>query len=72
MLRVALTSQGQVEKIERSELPVGAQRDCSTHFDSLYVNGKGKDGLALYRLRDTNGDDNTTRSKSSAKERRRR
>src|SRR5437867_2807214 len=26
-------------------------------FESLYVNRKGKDGLALYRLRDTNGDD---------------
>ena len=57
MLRVVLTSQGQVGKIERIELPVGGAMGLLHAFDSLYANGKGKDGLALYRLRDTNGDD---------------
>lgn len=57
MLRVVLTPQGKVEKIEKIELPVGGAMGLLYAFDSLYVNGKGKDGLALYRLRDTNADD---------------
>ncbi len=57
LLRVLLTPQGKVEKIEKIELPVGGAMGLLHAFDSLYVNGKGKDGLALYRLRDTNGDD---------------
>src|SRR6266542_1394848 len=57
LLRVLLTPQGKVEQIEKIELPVGGAMGLLHAFDSLYVNGKGKDGLALYRLRDTNGDD---------------
>src|SRR3989441_5886619 len=57
MLRVLLTPQGKVEKIEKIELPVGGAMGLLHALDSLYVNGKGMDGLALYRLRDTNGDD---------------
>ena len=57
MLRVTLTEQGQVGKIEPIELPVGGAMGLLYAFDGLYVNGKGKDGLALYRLRDTNNDD---------------
>src|SRR2546426_7990214 len=57
MLRVLITSQGNVGKIERIGLPVGGTMGLLHAFDSLYVNGKGKDGLALYRLRDTAGDD---------------
>ena len=57
MLRVTLTREGQIEKIEPIELQVGGAMGLLYAFDSLYVNGKGKDGLALYRLKDTNGDD---------------
>jgi putative heme-binding domain-containing protein len=57
MLRVTLTREGQIEKIEPIELQVGGAMGLLYAFDSLYVNGKGRDGLALYRLRDTNGDD---------------
>ncbi|HKS37836.1 MAG TPA: c-type cytochrome [Verrucomicrobiae bacterium] len=57
MLRVTLTREGQIEKTEPIELQVGGAMGLLYAFDSLYVNGKGKDGLALYRLKDTNGDD---------------
>jgi len=57
LLRVTLTGEGQIEKIEQIDLQVGGAMGLLYAFDSLYVNGKGKDGLALYRLRDTNGDD---------------
>src|SRR3989449_11275910 len=43
MLRVLLTPQGTVEKIERIQLPVGGAMGLLHAFDSLYVNGKGKD-----------------------------
>jgi putative heme-binding domain-containing protein len=57
LLRVTLTREGQIEKVEPLELQVGGAMGLLYAFDSLYVNGRGKDGLALYRLRDTNGDD---------------
>ena len=57
MLRVSLNAQGQVARIDRIDLPVGGAMGLLYAFDSLYVNGKGKDGLALYRLRDTDHDD---------------
>jgi len=57
MLRVTLTREGQIEKTEPIDLQVGGAMGLLYAFDSLYVNGKGKDGLALYRLKDTNGDD---------------
>ena len=57
MVRVALSNEGKVSKIENIDLPPRAAMGLLYAFDSLYVNGKGKDGLALYRLRDTDGDD---------------
>jgi putative heme-binding domain-containing protein len=51
MLRVTLTPGGQVKNIERIDQPVGSAMGLLYAFDSLYVNGKGPDGLGLYRLR---------------------
>lgn len=40
-------------------VPTPARNAMGLHwaFDSLYLNGRGTNGLALYRLRDTDGDD---------------
>jgi len=57
MIRVTLSKSGQIEKVAPIRLPVGAAMGLLYAFDSLYVNGRGQDGLALYRLRDTDGDD---------------
>ncbi|WP_040549828.1 c-type cytochrome [Pedosphaera parvula] len=57
LLRITLTKTGQVEKIEKINLPVGSAMGLLYAFDSLYVNGTGPEGLGLYRLRDTNHDD---------------
>src|SRR5712692_3633333 len=57
ILRVTLTKEGQVEKVEKIDQPVGSAMGMLYAFDSLYVNGKGPDGLGLYRLRDTTGSD---------------
>ncbi|PYL00050.1 MAG: heme-binding protein, partial [Verrucomicrobia bacterium] len=57
ILRFTLTPDGKIAKIETIDQPVRGAMGLLYAFDSLYVNGKGKDGLALYRLRDTNGDD---------------
>jgi putative heme-binding domain-containing protein len=57
MLRVTLAPDGKLQKLERIEWPVGAAMGLLYAFDSLYVNGQGPDGTGIYRLRDTNGDD---------------
>ena len=57
MLRVTLNPAGQVDKIETINLPVGSAMGLLYAFDSLYVSGGGPDGLALYRLKDTDNDD---------------
>jgi putative heme-binding domain-containing protein len=57
MLRATLTPGGQIEKLEKLNSPVGAAMGLLHAFDSLYVSGNGPRGLGLYRLRDTNGDD---------------
>jgi putative heme-binding domain-containing protein len=57
MLRLTLTKQGAVAKREKIDLHPRSAMGLLYAFDSLYVNGKGQDGLALYRLRDTDGDD---------------
>src|ERR1043165_2629121 len=57
ILRVTLSKAGQVEKVEKIPQPVGSAMGLLYAFDSLYVNGKGPDGLGLYRLRDTTGSD---------------
>src|SRR5205823_10176909 len=57
ILRVTLAKDGQVQKVEKIPQPVGSAMGLLYAFDSLYVNGKGPDGLGLYRLRDTTGSD---------------
>lgn len=57
MLRITLDAQGQIAKLEKMDVPVRAAMGLLYAFDSLYVNGQGPDGYHLYRLRDTNGDD---------------
>ena len=57
MLRVTLGKKGEIQKIEKIDLPVRSAMGLLYAFDSLYVNGSGPEGYHLYRLRDTNGDD---------------
>lgn len=57
LLRVSFDDQGQLAKVEPIELPVGGAMGMLWAFDSLYVSGMGSEGQAIYRLRDTNGDD---------------
>jgi glucose/arabinose dehydrogenase len=57
ILRVTLTKDGKVEKVEKVAMPVGSAMGLLYAFESLYVNGRGPDGLGLYRLRDTTGSD---------------
>jgi len=48
---------GRLASLAPVDLPVRAAMGMLWAFDSFYVNGRGTNGLALYRLRDTNGDD---------------
>jgi putative heme-binding domain-containing protein len=57
MLRVTLSKTGQIEKLEKIDVPVGGAMGLLYAFDSLYVSGNGPDKLGLYRIRDTDGDD---------------
>ena len=57
LLRITLDAQGNVANVETINLPVSGAMGLLYAFDSLYVNGQGKEGYHLYRLRDTNGDD---------------
>jgi putative heme-binding domain-containing protein len=57
MLRFTLSPDGKITRTETVDQPVRGAMGLLYAFDSLYVNGKGKDGLALYRLSDTDGDD---------------
>ena len=57
ILRISLSKAGQVEKVEKIAQPVGSAMGLLYAFDSLYVNGRGPQGLGLYRLRDTTGSD---------------
>ncbi len=57
MLRFTIGKDGKIAKMETIELPVRSAMGLLYAFDSLYVNGMGPDGYHLYRLRDTNGDD---------------
>ena len=50
LLRVTLSRQGRVSKVETIDQPVGTAMGLLWAFDSLYVNGKGPDGTGLYRL----------------------
>jgi putative heme-binding domain-containing protein len=57
MLRVTLNRTGQIDKLEKIDLPVGSAMGLLYAFDSLYVSGNGPDKLGLYRIKDTDGDD---------------
>ena len=57
MQRVTLDAQGQIAKMEPIDLPVRGAMGLLYANDSLYVNGRGQEGYHLYRLRDTDGDD---------------
>ncbi len=55
--RATLDAAGHVAQWEKVPVPVGDAMGMLWAFDSLYVSGTGPDGRAIYRLRDTNGDD---------------
>ena len=57
IMRLTLDAAGQVAKTEWLKPDVSAAMGMLWAFDSLYVSGQGPDGQAIYRLRDTNGDD---------------
>lgn len=57
MLRVTLTSAGQMDRIESISVPLREAMGLCYAHDSLYVNGKGPDGPGLYRLVDGNRND---------------
>jgi putative heme-binding domain-containing protein len=57
MLRVTLNRNGQVDRLEKIDLPVGSAMGLLYAFDSLYVSGNGPDKLGLYRIKDTDSDD---------------
>jgi putative heme-binding domain-containing protein len=44
-------------KVERLKAAVSGAQGLLAAFDSLYVSGSGREGNGLYRLRDTDGDD---------------
>src|ERR1700748_477446 len=55
--RVTFGKDNQIAAIEPVPVNVGAAMGMLWAFDSLYVSGLGPQGQAIYRLRDTNGDD---------------
>ncbi len=57
MLRITLGKDGKIAKVETIDLPVKGAMGLLHAFGSLYVNGSGPEGYHLYRLTDTNGDD---------------
>ena len=58
VLRITLRGDGGgVERVEPVPLPVGAAMGMLWAFDSLYVSGVGPDGQGIYRLFDTDNDD---------------
>ncbi|MBM3845135.1 MAG: hypothetical protein FJ405_02455, partial [Verrucomicrobia bacterium] len=57
MLRMTLSADGSVAKVEQINLPVSGAMGLLHAFGGLYVNGQGKDGYHLYKLTDTNSDD---------------
>ncbi|HET6410095.1 MAG TPA: hypothetical protein VFG14_19555, partial [Chthoniobacteraceae bacterium] len=55
--RVTLDDKGQIAAWDKVPVPVGDSMGMLWAFDSLYVSGQGPEGRAIYRLKDTNGDD---------------
>ena len=61
--RATLDAQGHLAQWEKIPLPVGDAMGMLWAFDSLYVSGQGPEGRAIYRLKDTNGDDTLDEAK---------
>ncbi|HEX8296904.1 MAG TPA: c-type cytochrome [Chthoniobacteraceae bacterium] len=57
LMRLTLDASGKIVKTDWIKLDVSAAMGMLWAFDSLYVSGQGPNGQAIYRLRDTNGDD---------------
>jgi glucose/arabinose dehydrogenase len=57
LLRITLGADGQVAKTEAMPSPMRAAMGLLCAHGSLYVNGRGPKGVGLYRLSDTNGND---------------
>jgi putative heme-binding domain-containing protein len=59
LYRVTPGSNAASTKVEKLEADIGEAHGLLCAFDSLYVmvNGKAAEGSGLYRIRDTNGDD---------------
>ena len=57
MLRITLDTQGQIEKLEPVEVPVTGAMGMLWAFNSLYVSGVGPEGQALYRIKDSDAND---------------
>jgi putative heme-binding domain-containing protein len=55
--RATLNDKGHLASLDKVPVPVGNSMGMLWAFDSLYVSGQGPEGQAIYRLRDTNGDD---------------
>src|SRR5437660_2777449 len=56
LLRLTIAD-GKFAKMEKIDLPVTSSMGMLYAFDSLYVSGRGPNGIGLYRLRDTDNDD---------------
>lgn len=57
LLRLTLDAQGQVAQIEPISVPIRGAMGLLHAFGALYANGEGPEGYHLYRITDTNGDD---------------
>ncbi len=57
LLRVTLDRSGHVKEIERIRVPLHTAMGLLYAHDSLYVNGQGPNGNGLYRLIDSNHND---------------
>lgn len=59
LYRVTLSESGEEPEVEQLEVPIGQAQGLLYAYDSLYVvvNGNAAQGSGLYRVRDTDGDD---------------
>ncbi len=57
ILRITLTESGQVASVEPIKVPITSAMGLLCAYNALYVNGRGPEGYHLYRVTDTNGDD---------------
>lgn len=57
LLRITLDDRGQIARIEPIAVPLHGAMGLLCAFDALYANAEGPDGYHLYRVTDSNGDD---------------